>query len=131
MSSPASGEPCYLVEWYRRESIEESLDVTVTKLDKGAASMCAEGSPVQLVAMLAVPTDEVVFGVFSSGSPHFVAQACRRAGLPADRLSPADAARIEGMDLIPGRHRSTAGVPAADDACGPRRGRSPRGSDKP
>ena len=80
---------CYLVEWYRREYVAEPLDVTAAKLDESAASMCAEGLPVQLVTLLAVPADEVVFAVFTAGSEDIVARACRRAGLPADRLSAA------------------------------------------
>lgn len=86
---PAPAGQCYLVEWYRREYIAEPLDETAAKLDKSAASMCAEGSPVQLLTLFAVPTDEVVFAVFTAGSEDIVARACRRAGLPADRLSAA------------------------------------------
>jgi hypothetical protein len=91
---PAPEGQCYLVEWYRREYIEESLEATAAKLCEGAASMCADGSPVQLVTMLAVPTDEVVFAVFAAGSEDIVARACRRAGLPADRLSAAAFAAV-------------------------------------
>jgi hypothetical protein len=94
MSIPVPTEPCFLVEWYRREHIEGSLEVTAARLDEAAASMCAEGSPVQLVSMLVVPTDEVVFAVFAAGSQDIVAQACRRAGLPADRLSAAACAAL-------------------------------------
>jgi hypothetical protein len=95
MTVCAPGGPCYLVEWYRRERIEESLEVAVAKLVKSASSMCAEGSPVQLVTVLAVPADEVVFAVFAAGSEAVVAQACRRAGLPADRLTPAACTTVE------------------------------------
>jgi hypothetical protein len=87
--------PCYLVEWYRREFIAASLEGSAAKLAEGVASMCAEGSPVQLVTMLAVPTDEVIFAVFAAGSQDIVAAACRRAGLPADRLSAAAFAAVK------------------------------------
>lgn len=36
---------------------------------------------------LAVPTDEVVFGVFDAESAELVALTCQRAGHPAERLS--------------------------------------------
>jgi hypothetical protein len=58
-------------------------------LEASAASMCVEGSPVQLVMTLAVPSDEVLFGIFAAGSAHMVTQACQRAGMPAARLTPA------------------------------------------
>src|SRR6201999_3395101 len=72
--------PCHLVEWYRRESVEGPLETNAAKLDVGVASLCAEGSDVRLLAILAVPTDEVVFGVFA-GSADDVARTCTLAGL--------------------------------------------------
>jgi hypothetical protein len=95
MTVCAPGGPCYLAEWYPRDYVEASLEVAAAKLGKSVASMCAEGSPVQLVTMLAVPTDEVVFAVFAASSEAVVAQACRRAGLPADRLTPAACTGVE------------------------------------
>jgi hypothetical protein len=79
---------CYLVEWYRPE-VAEDLDDTVTKLDEWVASLCTAGSPVELLMAFAVPIDEVVFGVFAAASADVVAQACRRAGIPAQRLTAA------------------------------------------
>jgi hypothetical protein len=38
---------------------------------------------------------EIVFAVFAAGSEAVVAQACRRAGLPADRLTPAACTTVE------------------------------------
>jgi hypothetical protein len=58
-------------------------------LDAAVACMCAEGSPVQLVMTLAVPADEVVFGIFAAGSGQLVSRACQSAGMPAGRLTPA------------------------------------------
>lgn len=78
--------PCYLVEWYRPELTEEPVDHTAAKLNECAASMSAEGSPVQLVTMLAVPCDEVLFGIFTGSSATIVAETCDRAGLPALRV---------------------------------------------
>jgi hypothetical protein len=80
-------QPCYLVEWYEPELIDECLELTAAKLDECAASMSADGSPVELLMTLAVPTDEVVFGLFMAGSAQIVSQACLRAGVPAQRVT--------------------------------------------
>lgn len=46
--------------------------------------MSAQGSPVRLLNLLAVPTDEVLVAVFTAGSASVVAQTRDRAG-PAQR----------------------------------------------
>jgi hypothetical protein len=97
MSVPVPRLPCYLVEWYRPEATED-LEDTVTKLDECVASLSTAGSPVQLLIALAVPIDEVVFGVFAAGSADMVAQACQRAGIPAQRLT----AAVRGGMLLSG-----------------------------
>ncbi len=88
--------PCYLVEWYRPQLTAGMLDDAAVRLDECAMVMCREGSPVQLLMTLAVPTEEVLFGVFAAGSAHFVSETCRRAGIPAERLTEAVDARIAG-----------------------------------
>jgi hypothetical protein len=85
---------CYLAEWYRPDFTEEQLDRTATMLENCAVAMSAEGSPVRLLVTLAVPTDEVIFGVFAASSAQIVNQACQRAGIPAQRLTAAIDARI-------------------------------------
>jgi hypothetical protein len=79
--------PCFLVEWYRPELIERPYEHAVTTLC--AKSMSAEGFPVELVSLLAVPTDETLFGIFTADSASLVAQTCDRAGMPAQRLTAA------------------------------------------
>jgi len=71
----------------------EELAHAVSILDNCVASACAAGSPVQLMMTLAVPDDEVVFGVFAACSEQVVARVCAQAGIPARRLSPAFVAR--------------------------------------
>ncbi|MDT5070262.1 MAG: hypothetical protein QOK02_6417 [Mycobacterium sp.] len=93
MSTPASDLRCYLAEWYRPELTAEGLAHAVSVLDECIASACAAGSPVQLVMTLAVPDDDVVFGVFAAGSEQVVARVCAQAGTPAQRLSLAFDAR--------------------------------------
>ena len=89
MSSSELHQPCYLAEWYRPEVLEVSLEHTAAALDEAAASVSRDGSPVRLLTMLAVPTDQVVFGVFAADSADVVTQACQRAGIPAERLTAA------------------------------------------
>jgi hypothetical protein len=84
---------CFLAEWFRPELTERLLDKTVATLDECVRAMCVAGSPVNLLTALAVSNDELIFGVFVAGSKQVVAQVCRQAGIPAQRLSPAIDAR--------------------------------------
>ena len=54
---------------------------------RATADMSAEGSPVWLLMTLAVPTDEVLYGVFAADSPELVQAACARAGAVPERMS--------------------------------------------
>ena len=85
MVSSTSPDSCFLAEWYRHGLAEAPVGRTVATLDDAAAS----GTPVRLLAVLAVPSDAVLFGVFSAGSAQIVAQTCDRAGMSAQRLTPA------------------------------------------
>jgi hypothetical protein len=88
--------PHYLVEWYRPAIAEESLDQSVDRLIRCAASISAAGSPVRLVATLAVPNDEIVLAIFHSAAEQTVVEVCRLAGCPAQRLTAAVEARFWG-----------------------------------
>ena len=81
--------PCYLVEWYHAAAMEEPLDDTAARLKDSAVLMSARGSPVRLLNLLAVPTDEVLFAVFTADSASTVAQTCETAGIPAQRVTTA------------------------------------------
>ncbi|MDV3125778.1 hypothetical protein M1247_12695 [Mycobacterium sp. 21AC1] len=87
MGTPGPRQPCYLAEWYQAALTDDQLDRAAAKLDECAASMSADGTAVRLLMTLAVPSDEVVFGVFAAASAQLVAQACHRAGLPPQRLT--------------------------------------------
>jgi hypothetical protein len=84
----------YLAEWYLPELTEQSVDDIVAKLDAAATTVSAEGAPVRLLVTLAVPTDEVLYGVFGAYSPEIVTATCQRAGFPHQRLSGDVGARI-------------------------------------
>jgi hypothetical protein len=81
--------PCYLVEWYHSALIEEPLDSTAARLNECAGLMSEQGSSIRLLNLLAVPTDEVLFAVFTADSASTVAQTCDRAGIPAQRVTTA------------------------------------------
>jgi hypothetical protein len=89
----------YLAEWYLQELTEQSVDDVVAKLDAAAISVSDEGTPVRLVVTLAVPTDEVLYGVFGAQSPDIVTTTCQRAGVPHQRLSAHVGTRIREEPL--------------------------------
>ncbi|BBZ26640.1 hypothetical protein MMAD_09350 [Mycolicibacterium madagascariense] len=77
----------FLVEWYRPDLTPQSTDDLVADLDRATADLSAEGSPVWVLMTLAVPTDEVLYGVFAAHSPDVVQAACIRAGAAPERMS--------------------------------------------
>ncbi|MDT5005003.1 MAG: hypothetical protein QOJ24_2179 [Mycobacterium sp.] len=85
---------CYLAEWYRSGTTEDDVDRTAAALERAGAATNFEGSPVALISLLAVPTDEILFGVFAADSEHLVAEICDRAGIPANRLTAAVDAHV-------------------------------------
>lgn len=85
---------CYLAEWYLPELTEQSVDDLVARVDAAAAAATSEGEPVRLLVTLAVPTDEVLYGVFDAETPDLVSRTCLEAGAPHQRLSSQIGARI-------------------------------------
>ncbi|HET7667840.1 MAG TPA: hypothetical protein VFK56_17580 [Mycobacterium sp.] len=91
----AAGESAYhLAEWYLPELTEQSVDDMVARLDAAAAVLTGEGTPIQLLLTLAVPEDEVLYGVFGANSLDVVSRTCDSAGLPYQRLSRGVGTRI-------------------------------------
>ncbi|MDT5183839.1 MAG: hypothetical protein QOI29_1997 [Mycobacterium sp.] len=89
----------YLADWYLPELTEKSVDDIVAKLDVAAITVGDEGTPVRLVVTLAVPTDEVLYGVFGAQSPDIVTATCTRASAPHQRLSTHVGTRIRKRPL--------------------------------
>jgi hypothetical protein len=89
----------YLAEWYLPELTERSVDDVVAKLDAAAMSVSSEGTPVRLIVTLAVPTDEVLYGVFGATSGDIVTKTCLQAGVPHQRLSSHVGTRIREEPL--------------------------------
>ena len=90
----------YLVEWYLPELTEDSVDDIVAKLDVAATKATDEGEPVRLLVTLAVPSDEVLYGVFGACCPEIVSTTCLRAGFPHQRLTAHVGTRIRREPAI-------------------------------
>jgi hypothetical protein len=88
---------CYLVEWYLPELTDHAVDDIVARLDAAAITVTREGTEVRLRLVVAVPTDEVLFGVFAAASPDIVSKTCARAGAPYQRLSGEVRARLRHL----------------------------------
>ena len=84
----------YLAEWYLPELTEQSVDDIVAKLDLAAANVSDERTPVRLLVTLAVPTDEVLYGVFGADYSRNRHGNVRASRLPHQRLSGDVGARI-------------------------------------
>ncbi|MBO0679139.1 hypothetical protein JRC04_16870 [Mycolicibacterium sp. S2-37] len=78
---------CCLAEWYLPDLTDELIDTYVSRLETASAAMRAEGVEIQLVLTVAVPGDEVLYGVFDGCDPDDVVRTCTRAGLAPERLS--------------------------------------------
>lgn len=88
---------CYLAEWYLPELTEQHVDDLVARLDAVAATFTEAGTPVRLLAMLSVPADEVLYGVFGADSREIVSKTCSAAGAPHQRLSADIGTRIREL----------------------------------
>jgi len=97
----AAGESAYhLAEWYLPELTEQSVEDMVARLDAAAAVLTGEGAPVRLLLTLAVPEDEVLYGLFGAHSLELVSKTCVLAGLPYQRLSGDVGTRIRQGPVI-------------------------------
>jgi hypothetical protein len=79
----------FLAEWYRPDVGGEAFDRNVDRLVEYAASTSSGGAPVHVLVTVSVPSDEVAFAVFDGASAQAIAELCERAGIPAQRVTPA------------------------------------------
>ena len=85
MAVPAETQLCYLIKWYRPGLDKQQLDSIATDVDRSSGVLARLKSLALTCGAfltVAVPTDDVVFGVFAAGSADIVALACQRAGMP-------------------------------------------------
>lgn len=75
---------CYLAEWYEHGVSDQPFEATAAAL-----ATCNALADVTIVTALAVPADDMVVAVFTAKSADAVIEACRRVGLPVQRVSEA------------------------------------------
>ena len=90
----------FLAEWYVPECAEADVSDIVQRMRAATGGRGRRGA-VRLVATLAVPADEVVFGLFDAPSADSVTDACERAGLPPMRINAALDGGLSGS-RVPG-----------------------------
>lgn len=83
-----------LAEWYLPDLTEDLIDAFVARIESVAGQMRAEGADIHLVLTVAVPSDEVLYGVFDGCEPRLVSRMCEQAGLAPQRLSGSVGTRI-------------------------------------
>jgi hypothetical protein len=64
-----------------------TIEDIAAMLYTAAATMCADGTQVRILMTLAVPSDEVLYAMFSAYSADSVVQTCEHAGIPVQRLN--------------------------------------------
>ncbi|BBX61335.1 hypothetical protein MSAS_05090 [Mycobacterium saskatchewanense] len=89
MTTAEDPQPRFLVEWYGLQGAAQSIGAIADRLNEHATSLSTCGRQVRLLAAMAVPADDYVFGVFTAESAEIVAQLCGDAGAPAERISTA------------------------------------------
>ncbi len=89
---------CFLTEWYQPRLTTSDLQDHIAVLEHTAQRMAADGEVVELIITVAAASDEILYGVFESDAAETVARTCRRAGLPADRISAVHAHLAAGRE---------------------------------
>lgn len=79
----------YLAEWYTPHLNGRAITDVAQCLQQSLARMPTQPLKPELLYALQVPQDAYAFGVFAADSAEIVAEICRHAGLPADRVTAA------------------------------------------
>lgn len=74
--------PYHLVEWFRADADQSWVDHITAALESAAPE-----PDVRLVMIMAVPSDEVIFGLFAAPSTETLQHLCARAGVVPQRLT--------------------------------------------
>lgn len=77
---------CHLAEWYRADLTDAVAGELVDAL-RVASDADPADHPVRVLVSLSVPSDEVVYVVFSARESDHVVDVCRGAGLPPQRVT--------------------------------------------
>jgi hypothetical protein len=87
---------CFLAEWYQPAAVNRDIDQIAALLRETAERVQGEGHPIRLLATVAAPTDQVLYGLFVAESADIVTRVCLGTGWPADRITSDIRARIAG-----------------------------------
>jgi hypothetical protein len=88
MLTSARSVPCFLVEWYRADQPEEWVEAVIDDLETaGDDDAC-------LLMTMSVPSDEVLYALFSARSAEAVSRTCERAGVSPQRITADVGARL-------------------------------------
>jgi len=79
----------FLAEWYTPHLSGRAITDVAQCLQQSLAALPTQPHRPELLYALQVPQDAYAFGVFAADSAETVAQICRHAGLPADRITAA------------------------------------------
>jgi hypothetical protein len=79
----------FLAEWYTPHLNGRAITDVAQCLQQSLATLPTRSHRPELLYALQVPQDAYAFGVFAADSAEIVAQICRLAGLPADRITAA------------------------------------------
>jgi hypothetical protein len=82
----------YLAEWYTPRLSGRPITDIAYRVRRSLATMPGGPHPPELLYAVEVPQDCYAFGVFAAESADVVMDACRRAGLPAERVTAASEA---------------------------------------
>jgi hypothetical protein len=89
MGAGGLSSPCYLVEWYRPVLSGAQMGRAAATIEACAAAVATSDSHVRLLGIVALPADEVVFGIFLADTDTDVTEVCRQAGMTAQRVTAA------------------------------------------
>lgn len=87
-----NGDPApsrYLAEWYTPHSLVRPISEIAQRLRESTATLPTEPGRPELLYALEIPQEAYAFGVFAADSSEAVTNACRDAGVPADRVTEA------------------------------------------
>ena len=79
----------FLVERYWPDVDESMAQAAVTSLERVAAAMTAEGTPVEHIVSILMPGDQVVFSLIEAADETVARRVHERAGIQLDRVAEA------------------------------------------
>jgi hypothetical protein len=85
----SSRPPTFLAERYWPGIDEAKARALVSSLERAAASMTAEGTPVEHIGSILMPADQVVFSLIAAADEAVARQLNERADVPVDRIAAA------------------------------------------